>query len=136
MIDGGRIKLRKTTRKQKGYGKSKQQSAASRRNGREPKQIIIFEMDERGRMKKGTKPILDGTFTGPDEIMEVLTMRLHQVGASQAEVVAFRSDGAPWIWDRLDWVIRRLGLCAGAGVQGPGLSPRGASGSAKRWSHF
>ncbi len=77
---------------------------------REPKQIIIFEMDERGRMKKGTKPILDGTFTGPDEIMEVLTMRLHQVGASQAEVVAFRSDGAPWIWDRLDWVIRRLGL--------------------------
>ncbi len=112
MIDGGRIKLRKTTRKQKGYGKSKQQKRRFKTEWREPKQIIIFEMDERGRMKKGTKPILDGTFTGPDEIMEVLTMRLHQVGASQAEVVAFRSDGAPWIWDRLDWVIRRLGLCA------------------------
>ena len=55
-----------------------------------------------GRMKKGTKPILDGTFLGPDEILEVLAMRLHQVGASQAEVVAFRSDGAPWIWDRLE----------------------------------
>jgi hypothetical protein len=44
--------------------------------------------------------------------MEVLAMRLHQVGAAQANVVAFRSDGAPWIWDRLDWVIRRLGLKA------------------------
>ncbi len=127
MIDGGRINLRKTTRKQKGYGKSKQQKRRFKTEWREPKQIIIFEMDERGRMKKGTKPILDGTFTGPDEIMEVLTMRLHQVGASQAEVVAFRSDGSAWIWDRLDWVIRRLGLCAQAGVQGPGLLPRGAS---------
>jgi hypothetical protein len=112
MIDGGRTKLRKTTRKQKGLGKSKQQKRRFKTEWREPKQIIVFEMDERGRMKQGTQSILDGTFTGPDEIMEVLTMRLHQVGAAQANVVAFRSDGAPWIWDRLDWVIRRLGLDA------------------------
>jgi len=39
-------------------------------------------------------------------------MRLHQVGAAQADVVAFRSDGAPWIWDRLEWLIRRVGLSA------------------------
>jgi hypothetical protein len=112
MIDGGRTKLRKTTRKQKGLGKSKQQKRRFKTEWREPKQIIVFEMDEGGRMKRGTQPILDGTFAGPDEIMEVLAMRLHQVGAAQAEVVAFRSDGAPWIWDRLDWVIRRLGLGA------------------------
>jgi hypothetical protein len=112
MIDGGRTKLRKTTRKQKGLGESKRQKRRFKTEWREPKQVIVFEMDERGRMKKGTQPILDGTFTGPDEIMEVLAMRLHQVGAAQANVVAFRSDGAPWIWDRLDWVIRRLGLAA------------------------
>ena len=110
MIDGGRTKLRRTTRKQKGQGKSKTQKRRFRTDWREPKLIIVFEMDEEGRMKKGTKPILDGTFQGPDEIMEVLAMRLHQVGAAQAEVVAFRSDGAPWIWDRLEWVIRRVGL--------------------------
>jgi hypothetical protein len=112
MIDGGRTKLRRTTRKQKGQGKTKTQKRRFRTDWREPKLIIVFEMDEEGRMKKGTKPILDGTFLGPDEIMEVLAMRLHQVGASQAEVVAFRSDGAPWIWDRLEWVIRRVGLKA------------------------
>jgi hypothetical protein len=110
MIDGGRTKLRKTTRQQKGQGKSKTQKRRYKTEWREPKLLIVFEMDEQGRMKKGTKPIIDGTFQGPDEIMEVLAMRLHQMGASQAEVVAFRADGAPWIWDRLDWVIKRLGL--------------------------
>jgi hypothetical protein len=112
MIDGGRVKLRRTTRKQKGQGRAKTQKRRYKTDWREVKQIIVFEMDEKGRMKKGTQPIVDGTFQGPDEIMEVLAMRLYQVGASQAEVVAFRTDGAPWIWDRLEWVIRRLGLSA------------------------
>ncbi len=110
MIDGGRAKIRKTKRKQKGQGKTKTQKRRYRTDWREPKLIIVFEMDEQGCMKKGAKPILDGTFQGPDEILEVLAMRLHQVGASQAEVVAFRADGAPWIWDRLEWVTKRLGL--------------------------
>lgn len=110
MIDGGRTKIRKTKRRQKGWGKTKTQKRRYQTDWREPKQIIVFEMDDQGRMKKGTKPIIDGTFQGPDEIMEVLTLRLHQVGAAQAEVVAFRSDGAPWIWERLEWVIKRLGL--------------------------
>lgn len=110
MIDGGRTKIRKTKRKQKGRGKNKTQKRRFRTDWREPKKIIVFEMDEQGRMKKGSDPILDGTFQGPDEILEVLAMRLHQVGASQAEIVAFRADGAPWIWDRLEWVTKRLGL--------------------------
>jgi hypothetical protein len=110
MIDGGRVKLRKATRQQKGQGKSKMQKRRFKTEWREVKQIIVFEMDEHGRMKKGTVPIVDGTFLGPDEIMEVLAMRLHQVGAAAAKVVAFRCDGAPWIWDRLDWVKQRLGL--------------------------
>lgn len=110
MIDGGRTKIRRVKRQQKGRGKTKTQKRRFRTDWREPKQVIVFEMDEQGRMKKGTKPILDGTFQGPDEILEVLAMRLHQVGAAQAKVVAFRADGAPWIWERLEWVSKRLGL--------------------------
>ena len=110
MIDGGRTKVRKTTRRQKGKGTRKTQKRRFQTEWREVKQIIVFEMDEGGRMKKGTQPILDGTFAGPDEMMEVLALRLHQMGASQADVVAFRADGALWIWERLEWVIRRLGL--------------------------
>lgn len=118
MIDGGRTKLRRATRTQKGHGKAKTRKRRFRTAWREPKVIVIFEMDEHGQMKKGTKPIIDGTFAGPDELMEVLAMRLHQVGAAQASVVAFRSDGAPWIWDRLEWVIRRVGLKAKQVSQG------------------
>jgi hypothetical protein len=110
MLDGGRTKLRQTTRRQRGQGKSKKQRRRYQTDWREPKLLIVFEMDEHGRMKKGTQPLIDGTFRGPDEIMEVLALRLHQLGASQAQVVAFRADGAPWIWERLDWVIKRLGL--------------------------
>jgi hypothetical protein len=110
MIDGGRVKLRKSTRRQKGRGQSKTQKRRFKTVWREVKQIIVFEMDDQGRMKKGTEPIYDGTFQGANEAMEVLAMRLHQVGASQAQVVAFRCDGAPWIWDRLAWVQKRLGL--------------------------
>ncbi len=110
MIDGGRTKLRQTKRQQKGRGKTKTQKRRYQTDWREPKQIIVFEMDAQGRLKKGTKPILDGTFLGPDEILEVLAMRLHQVGAAQADQVAFRADGAPWIWERLEWVSQRLGL--------------------------
>jgi hypothetical protein len=110
MIDGGRAKVRTTKRKQKGQGKTKTQKRRYQTDWREPKLIIVFEMDEQGRMKKGTKPILDGTFQGPDEIMEVLAMRLHQAGAATAAVVAFRADGAPWIWERLEWVTKRVGL--------------------------
>jgi hypothetical protein len=110
MVDGGRTKVRKTTRRQKGQGTTKTQKRRFQTVWREVKQIIVFEMDEQGRMKKGTQPLFDGTFLGPNEAMEVLAMRLHQLGASQAAVVAFRCDGAPWIWDRLDWVRQRLGL--------------------------
>lgn len=112
MIDGGRTKFRKTTRHQKGRGKTKRQKRRYQTEWREPKQIIVFEMDEQGRQKKGSKPIIDGSFQGPDEILEVLALRLHQAGAAQAKVVAFRADGAPWIWERLEWVRQRVGLRA------------------------
>jgi hypothetical protein len=110
MIDGGRTKIRTNTCKQIGRGQAKKQKRRFQTDWREVKQIIIFEMDEWGRMIPGTLAFLDGTFGGPNEIMELLAMRLHQMGASQAEVVAFRTDGAHWMWGRLDWVIQKLGL--------------------------
>jgi len=61
MIDGGRTKIRRSTRTQKGRGHSKTQKRRYRTDWREPKMIIVFEMDERGRMRAGTKPIIDST---------------------------------------------------------------------------
>jgi hypothetical protein len=116
-IDGGRTRIRTVVRKQKGRGKSKKRRRKFRVEWREPKVLIIFEMDQRGRMVRGSRPWIDGTFGGPNEVMELLAMHLHRLGAAQAQVVAFLADGAPWVWDRLAWVEQRVGLRPGRVVR-------------------
>jgi hypothetical protein len=117
MIDGGRTRLRTVIRKQKGKGKGKTQRRRYKAEWREPKLLILFEVDDQGRMKKGTRPWIDGTFAGPDEAMELLAFHLHRLGATRSDVVTFVADGAPWVWERLDWVERRVGLKPGRAVR-------------------
>lgn len=109
-VDGGRVRTRIVVRKQKGKGKGKQRRRKFRVQWREPKLLIIFEMDARGRLKRGTRPWIDGTFQGPDECMELLALHLHRLGAAEAQSVTFLADGAPWIWEWLAWVEQRVGL--------------------------
>lgn len=108
--DGGRIRIRTVIRKQKGCGRHKKCRRRFQVEWREPKLLVIFELDAQGRMRRGSRSWIDGTFGGPDEVMELLAMHLHRLGAAQAKQVVFLSDGAPWIWDRLDWVTRRVGI--------------------------
>ena len=109
-LDGGRIRLRKPTRKQKGKGKNKKQKRRYQGAWREPKLLTIYEIDEAGQKVGKSQTQIDGSFQGPDEMMELLAMHLHRLGAARAEVVVFVSDGAPWIWERLAWVVKRVGL--------------------------
>ncbi len=109
-LDGGRMRLRKVTRRQKGRGKAKKQKRRYQGQWREPKLLTIFEIDAKGQMIRKGRARIDGTFAGPDEMMELVAMHLHRLGAAKAAVVVFVSDGAPWIWERLDWVVQRVGL--------------------------
>jgi hypothetical protein len=109
-LDGGRIRLRKVTRKQRGKGKDKKQKRRYKGQWREPKLLTIFEIDGNGQMARKARARIDGSFAGPDEVMELLAMHLHRLGAAQASVVVFLADGAPWIWERLGWVVKRVGL--------------------------
>ncbi len=109
-IDGGRVRLRKAVGKNRCKRSGKKKRVPYRAEWREPKLVIIFELDGRGRMKRGTRPWIDGTFGGPDAVLELLAMHLHRLGAARADQVVFLGDGAPWIWDRLEWVQRRVGL--------------------------
>lgn len=109
-VDGGRMKVRHVTRRQKGQGNTKKQRRRYQTRWREPKVLILYEIDAHGRKVPDSQPIIDGTFGGPDEVMELLAMYVHHVGAAQAEVVSLGGDGAPWIWERWEWVMRRTGL--------------------------
>ena len=117
-IDGGRTKIRGELQpapvesektKADGLvhedapGRSKKKPAKTyAADWREPKLVTIFVHDEQGRMVKGSKATVDGTFLGPDAVAELVAMHLHRLGAAEALSVTFASDGAPWIWDRLE----------------------------------
>jgi hypothetical protein len=107
-VDGGRVRIRTQieTTKRKGVKHRRK----IRVEWREPKLLILYLGDRKGRMLRGTRPWIDGTMSGPDHLMELLAFHLHRLGAAQAKAVSFVSDGAPWIWNRLDWVIGRAGV--------------------------
>jgi hypothetical protein len=109
-MDGGRVRIRTQieTKKRKGVKYRRK----IRVEWREPKLLIVYLSDRKGRMLRGTRPWIDGTMKGPDHLMELLAFHLHRLGAARAKMVTFVCDGAPWIWTRLDWVMKRVGLDA------------------------
>jgi hypothetical protein len=107
-LDGGRVRIRTQVQTKKRKGVKYRRKI--RVEWREPKLLIVYIGDGKGRMLRGTRPWIDGTMGGPDHLMELLAMHLHRLGAARAKSLTFVSDGACWIWNRLDWVIARAGL--------------------------
>ena len=77
---------------------------------REPKLMTIFIHNEKGRIEKTTQMTMDGTFAGPDAMAELVAMHLHRLGAAKALSLTFVSDGAVWIWDRIEQIVARAGI--------------------------
>jgi len=108
-IDGGRIRMRHN--KKRSGKRKKGERAKFKTPWREPKLLTIFVFNEKGKMvHKHRQPLIDGTLLGPDHVAELVAYHLHCLGAAEAEVVVFAADGAPWIWDRIAWIVRRAGL--------------------------
>jgi hypothetical protein len=107
-IDGGRVRVRTVVKKSRVGGKRKRRRF--RIAWREPKVVILYELDEHGRMDRGSRPVIDGTLQGPGALIELVAFHLHRLGAAKAREVVFVADGAPWIWARLDWVVTQVGL--------------------------
>ncbi|XZE17504.1 hypothetical protein SH449x_000274 [Pirellulaceae bacterium SH449] len=127
-IDGGRTRLREALKnavriqdnpdsdgllQQDAAARSKPVSKSSYApQWREPKLCTIFVHDENGRMEKHSQATIDGTFEGPDAIAELVAMHLHRMGAAQALSITFVSDGATWIWERIDAIVSKAGIPA------------------------
>ena len=107
-IDGGRVRVRTVVETTRVGGKRKRKKF--RVEWREPKVVILFEVDKAGRMVRGSRPVIDGTLRGPDALIELVAFHLHRMGAAKAIVVTFVADGAAWIWARLDWVVAQVKL--------------------------
>jgi hypothetical protein len=110
-IDGGRVRLRENKGRKKNQKRKKGSRSKFDTPWREPKVLIIFEFNEKGKMiKKERQPLIDGTLQGPDHLAELVAFHLHRLGVARAESVVFICDGARWIWDRLAWIEKRAGL--------------------------
>lgn len=107
-IDGGRVRIRTIVKNVRIKGKKNRKKF--RIEWCEPKVVILFETDAKGRMVKGSRPVIDGTLRGPDALIELVAFHLHRLGAAKAKLVTFATDGAPWIWARLDWVVTQAKL--------------------------
>src|SRR5262249_56824568 len=66
-MDGGRVRVRTVIQKIRVSGRTKRKKF--RVEWREPKVVILFETDEKGRMVPGSRPVIDGTLRGPDALI-------------------------------------------------------------------
>jgi len=122
-IDGARTRIRSVLEKlcpKENFGKSQSEatgkpslgrSKEARRRAmfealwREPKVITIYVHDSEGRRDKRTLATIDGTFGDAESIQMIVAMHLHRLGAAKAKSISFNSDGAKWIWDRIDKIL-------------------------------
>jgi hypothetical protein len=108
--DGGRLRVRRNKPGQR----TKKGRSRYHTDWREPKLLVIYVVDEKGRLAQEFAPVIDGTLQGPDEVFRLIEFYLAQLEISQATEVLFIADGAKWIWQRVGPLWERLGL---AGVR-------------------
>ena len=103
--DGGRIRIRKKKKGKKGKGGKDRYDA----QWREPRLIIIVSVDEQGRQKSSFSPIIDATMGGPNTAFSLIKFYLKQFSLKDTKI-SFVSDGAKWIWNRVNNLFNNLGI--------------------------
>jgi hypothetical protein len=104
--DGGRTRLRENKRgKKTAKGRRRFRGA-----WREPKLFIIYVVDAEGQLDRSFMPMIDALIRGPEAMLHLLYAYLSQLSLSEADRILFIADGAPWIWNRIPELIKRLGL--------------------------
>ena len=105
--DGGRIRIRKNKR----GPKTKKGRNRYSTDWREPKLLIIYVVNNEGRMERKFCPFIDGIMKGPDALFGLLRFYLSKLKLSTADQILFIADGARWIWRRVPQLLKDLGVC-------------------------
>ena len=104
-IDGGRLRTR--TQK-KGRRRKKTGHHGYHSKWREPKMIVIYLLDSKGKCSKKHLPIHDATLGNADDVFALLAKYMVEAGVTKAKEIIFVGDGAHWIWDRIKTLIDDL----------------------------
>lgn len=93
--DGGRVRIRKNKR----GPRTKKGRCRYSTFWREPKLMIIYVVNEEGRMSSEFSPVIDGSMSGPESIFALLLVYLQSLGIAKVDKILFVADGAVWIWE-------------------------------------
>ena len=104
--DGGRVRIREDKRGRR----TKKGRRRYHTSWKEPKLVIIYAVDDQGKMDHRFIPVIEGTLKGPDIAFGLLRYHLHQLGVRTAKQILFVADGARWIWNRISKLTNSLGL--------------------------
>lgn len=106
-IDGGRTRLRED---KAGRLKKDQAIRGFSSPWREPKLLVMAELDEEGTYRKGTKPLYEATLGGHDAIFDLLRDLALRTGVKEAREIVLSGDGAAWIWQKFAEFRDSLGI--------------------------
>ena len=98
-VDGGRIRTRqpKFGRRKKG-----QKLPGFNPEWKEPKLLVIAELDQEGKQQKGQPPIYEATMGDAEDLYRILVNLCRQLELSQAVEVVCLGDGADWVWNKFN----------------------------------
>ncbi len=105
-VDGGRIRTRD-------YNGRRRRSTRRRRfkgEWREPKVFVIYELDSAGRRNRKGLRIYEGTMGPADDCFELLAAYLCYIGAHEADELVVVADGANWVWNRIENLLKVTGI--------------------------
>lgn len=106
-VDGGRSRTRHTHTERR---KKKNGRRAFEVPWREPRLITIDVLTDEGKLDPKIPPIYEADLGNADQVFDLLAGLLRLMGAHKAREIVFVSDGADWIWDRVDRLVERAGL--------------------------
>lgn len=106
-VDGGRLRTR---RKKRGRIADGKKMHGFRTDWREPKMLTIRAIDDKGKVIRKVPPIYDGTIGNADSIFKLLEKHLKTRGIELASEIVCVGDGAPWIWVRMEKMLKDLGV--------------------------
>lgn len=99
-VDGGKTRTRTTKEKPRKFNTP----------WREVKLFIIQTLDEKGRCSKIHLPVYDGLIDKPDKVFDLLFRYLKQLEIHKSKEILFISDGANWIWKRVESMFEELNV--------------------------
>ena len=105
--DGGRLKIRTT------FTRGRRRKSGRRGfkiDWKEPKILVLYVIDEKGKIAADFRPVYDGSTENSDVIFSLILGYLKALGAQYAEKVIIVSDGAKWIWSRIEDLRQGLGI--------------------------